>query len=108
MASNSLILNGAGGGSRTHTELPPPDFESGASAISPHRHFHKTVKIKKIIRNQKIRNVDVKQHKFYILRFIICNGGQLFPDTEIIEYLIEDILCCDYPDDLTEPVKRIP
>jgi hypothetical protein len=29
-----LILNGAGGGSRTHTELPPPDFESGASANS--------------------------------------------------------------------------
>jgi hypothetical protein len=28
------ILNGAGGGSRTHTELPPPDFESGASANS--------------------------------------------------------------------------
>ncbi len=30
----TLILNGAGGGSRTHTELPPPDFESGASANS--------------------------------------------------------------------------
>jgi hypothetical protein len=29
-----LILYGAGGGSRTHTELPPPDFESGASANS--------------------------------------------------------------------------
>ena len=37
MASNPLILNGAGGGSRTHTRLPLPDFESGASAISPHR-----------------------------------------------------------------------
>jgi hypothetical protein len=31
---NYLILSGAGGGSRTHTELPPPDFESGASANS--------------------------------------------------------------------------
>ena len=30
-------INGAGGGSRTLTELPPPDFESGASAISPLR-----------------------------------------------------------------------
>jgi hypothetical protein len=29
-----IDLNGAGGGSRTHTELPPPDFESGASANS--------------------------------------------------------------------------
>lgn len=27
----------AGGGSRTHTRLPGPDFESGASAIPPHR-----------------------------------------------------------------------
>ena len=34
MVSNPLILYGAGGGSRTHTELPPPDFESGASANS--------------------------------------------------------------------------
>ena len=34
MASNSLILCGAGGRSRTDTELPPPDFESGASANS--------------------------------------------------------------------------
>ena len=30
--------SGAGGGSRTHTLLPAPDFESSASAISPLRH----------------------------------------------------------------------
>jgi hypothetical protein len=30
--------DGAGGGTRTPTVLPPPDFESGASAISPLRH----------------------------------------------------------------------
>ena len=29
--------DGAGGGSRTRTLLPVPDFESGASAISPPR-----------------------------------------------------------------------
>ena len=29
---------GAGGGSRTHTMLPPLDFKSSASAIPPHQH----------------------------------------------------------------------
>ena len=31
------FLNGAGGGSRTHTVLPPRDFKSRASAIPPHQ-----------------------------------------------------------------------
>ena len=30
---------GAGGGSRTHMKLPSRDFESLASAISPHQHI---------------------------------------------------------------------
>ena len=30
---------GAGGGSRTHTVLPPRDFKSRASAIPPHQHL---------------------------------------------------------------------
>ena len=47
-ASNKFTINqknshkyesfGAGGGSRTHTVLPPRDFKSRASAIPPHQH----------------------------------------------------------------------
>ena len=34
----TYILNGAGGGSRTHTDFHPRDFKSRASAIPPHQH----------------------------------------------------------------------
>ena len=34
-----LTFFGAGGGSRTHTVLPPQDFKSCASAIPPHQHI---------------------------------------------------------------------
>ncbi len=33
------FADGAGGGSRTHMKLPSRDFESLASAISPHQHI---------------------------------------------------------------------
>lgn len=33
----NLLNYGGGGRGRTDTELPPADFESAASAISPHR-----------------------------------------------------------------------
>ena len=36
----SFFSNGAGGGSRTHTVLPPRDFKSRASAIPPHQHIY--------------------------------------------------------------------
>ena len=32
------LVIGADGGTRTHTMLPPGDFESPASTIPPHRH----------------------------------------------------------------------
>ena len=31
------LFNGAGGGTRTHTESPPADFESATSTIPSHR-----------------------------------------------------------------------
>ena len=34
-----LVHYGAGGGTRTHTVLPPTDFESVTSTIPSHRHF---------------------------------------------------------------------
>ncbi len=34
----ALLSDGAGGGTRTRTELPPRDFKSRASTISPPRH----------------------------------------------------------------------
>ena len=33
------LLCGSGGRTRTDTQLPELDFESSASAISPHRHI---------------------------------------------------------------------
>ena len=36
-----LRRSGADGRGRTDTVLPPRDFESRASAISPHRHLNK-------------------------------------------------------------------
>ena len=33
------FLSGAGGGTRTHTESPPADFESATSTIPSHRHI---------------------------------------------------------------------
>ena len=33
------LFNGAGGGTRTHTESPPADFESATSTIPSHRHL---------------------------------------------------------------------
>ena len=35
----SLLRRGAGGGTRTHTESPPADFESATSTIPSHRHL---------------------------------------------------------------------
>ena len=35
---NPVVSSGAGGGTRTHTELPPADFESATSTIPSHRH----------------------------------------------------------------------
>ena len=34
---NPVISGGAGGGTRTHTESPPADFESATSTIPSHR-----------------------------------------------------------------------
>lgn len=34
---SSVSEDGAGGGTRTHTELPPADFESATSTIPSHR-----------------------------------------------------------------------
>lgn len=36
---SSVSEDGAGGGTRTHTELPPADFESATSTIPSHRHI---------------------------------------------------------------------
>ena len=33
------LFNGTGGGTRTHTESPPADFESATSTIPSHRHI---------------------------------------------------------------------
>ena len=42
-ASNAVVSSvtedGAGGGTRTHTESPPADFESATSTIPSHRHI---------------------------------------------------------------------
>ena len=35
---SSVSEDGAGGGTRTHTESPPADFESATSTIPSHRH----------------------------------------------------------------------
>ena len=34
---SSVSVDGAGGGTRTHTESPPADFESATSTIPSHR-----------------------------------------------------------------------
>ena len=34
---NPVVSSGAGGGTRTHTESPPADFESATSTIPSHR-----------------------------------------------------------------------
>ena len=34
---NPVVSSGAGGGTRTHMELPPADFESATSTIPSHR-----------------------------------------------------------------------
>ena len=39
-SKNAVFADGAGGGSRTHTVLPPQDFKSCASAIPPHQHIY--------------------------------------------------------------------
>lgn len=36
---SSVSEDGAGGGTRTHTESPPADFESATSTIPSHRHI---------------------------------------------------------------------
>ena len=37
------LFNGAGGGTRTHTESPPADFESATSTIPSHRRIETDV-----------------------------------------------------------------
>lgn len=36
---SSVSVDGAGGGTRTHTVSPPADFESATSTIPSHRHI---------------------------------------------------------------------
>lgn len=56
----SSIFRSAGGGTRTHTPLPRPDFESGASAIPPRR----LVFAESIRENRRPRELGHKQNAF--------------------------------------------
>ena len=60
-----MRLKNAGGGTRTHTVLPPTDFESVTSTIPSHRQvnlsiYHSVSKSKK-----NITGIDVKNKKRY-------------------------------------------
>ena len=52
----AVLFYGAGGGTRTHTMLPPTDFESVTSTIPSHRR-----EIEYIIRKRKIQEKKIHE-----------------------------------------------
>ena len=52
----AVLFYGAGGGTRTHTVLPPTDFESVTSTIPSHRR-----EIEYIIRKRKIQEKKIHE-----------------------------------------------
>ena len=63
-AIQSLLRRGAGGGTRTHTESPPADFESATSTIPSHRRTEYFVIIRQTQRKCKRKFHSCRQIGF--------------------------------------------
>ena len=70
--TRSFFSNGAGGGSRTHMKLPSRDFESLASAISPHQLLFIRICYTKIQSDDILSYYFVFFNWYFIFHKIFC------------------------------------